>query len=618
MPAHGAGGPTISGTARFAGSVLPPVGSPAARSDGGREAGGSPGYGVRVLASGETYASLLPNVSWSGPTPLGPCQSPTSNGTPANPVRARSAVPLLVCLNAVNESRVTSTWQANLTSPTTFVNGSSEIVGCPPIPDQTNCGFFASNTNTTYLTQWVGDTPTSTDTLWAPNETGYAPSDIVFYATIEFNASIVPGTVYSVTVALPGATPAPVTYYLEPEIANWNGSATATLLFDMTAAWLTQYDGLAGAYAGVGDYSIAVAGHGCAPCYASFVETGLPLHTDWSISLDDRSYSSPGRSIVVPLAAGTYPFAVGAVPGYTPRPLEGSVTVGSPTDGQPIRFRPAYFVSLYVAGLPPHDGWTFTLLAPLPGAVAGLHCRNHCDGLVGGWATANGSFPYFENGPAGFVLSNLPPEGSYRIEGANLTLTFDFLRGSTARIAFVESGLPMGVPWCVSFGEIDCTTSRTMARAAPFPLRFLNLTPGSYPYSIATRDGSLTVSAQVRSLPIPVNGTLPVGRSETVRVFFRYYASVTFTEIGLATGTWSVRIRGVTETAPVGSPIVFDLTNGSYSYRVGSESGHRLLTLARSFEVRGAPLVVRVYFATSGAPAAVPPPDVTLARTASE
>ncbi len=57
-----------------------------------------------------------------------------------------------------------------------------------------------------------------------------------------------------------------------------------------------------------------------------FTESGLPLYTNWSVTIRGLTLNSTANSIVFLEPNGTYLFAVGAVPGYTAYP-EGNVTV---------------------------------------------------------------------------------------------------------------------------------------------------------------------------------------------------------------------------------------------------------------------------------------------------
>jgi len=78
---------------------------------------------------------------------------------------------------------------------------------------------------------------------------------------------------------------------------------------------------------------------------------------------------------------------------------------------------------------------------------------------------------------------------------------------------------------------------------------------------------------------------------------------VSFSETGLASGTWSVDLAGITSSAAAGSPIVFAMPNGTWSYSIVAVAGLLVSPASGSVLVRGhsvnAPPIV---FQTSSSP----------------
>jgi len=93
-------------------------------------------------------------------------------------------------------------------------------------------------------------------------------------------------------------------------------------------------------------------------------------------------------------------------------------------------------------------------------------------------------------------------------------------------------------------------------------------------------------------------GTITLSGSAKVGLTFAYRYGVTFTETGLATGTWSVTIKGHTESAAATSSILFNLTNASYAYKVGAEVGYKSVGAPPKLVVSGAGTTVEVTFTT--------------------
>jgi hypothetical protein len=67
-----------------------------------------------------------------------------------------------------------------------------------------------------------------------------------------------------------------------------------------------------------------------------------------------------------------------------------------------------------------------------------------------------------------------------------------------------------------------------------------------------------------------------------------------------------VTVKGVTETEPVNTSIVFDEPNGSYHYKVGGVSGFGVAGSPKTASVNGGPASVVVTF-TAKTPAAPAP-----------
>lgn len=72
----------------------------------------------------------------------------------------------------------------------------------------------------------------------------------------------------------------------------------------------------------------------------SFTETGLPAGTSWSVTLNGVTNASTGAGIGFTEPNGTYPFTVGAVPGYTSNITSGTVIVLGGPISQSITLTP--------------------------------------------------------------------------------------------------------------------------------------------------------------------------------------------------------------------------------------------------------------------------------------
>jgi hypothetical protein len=180
----------------------------------------------------------------------------------------------VVCLNSVNNGMLNATWYNSTVNGSAFIfnsynatnwlpNGSyynntlTNVSACDYnnsslwhdfnytfdsyIPCDT---YFEMNNNTTYLTSPSGsgnDTGGyNNSTLWSPNQTGYAPGDVIFTVPVIFENSSRNGT-YAIAIDIEGVTPVAQVFYFNDSIGNTTvQNDTVLFTFDMTAAWLVD------------------------------------------------------------------------------------------------------------------------------------------------------------------------------------------------------------------------------------------------------------------------------------------------------------------------------------------------------------------------------------------
>lgn len=219
-------------------------------------------------------------------------QSGVAAGVPlnlsaANATNSVNSTTTIVCLNAINNGQISYLWNYvngtaingtnysawntinvssnatnnignpsfneslfNLTGNATLTNNWINETGCNPtftnatFLNASKCRFFAANTQTTFMPhggfyapngRWVNETNASGPDpwFWAPNETGYMPTDQVYYASLGFNGQIADMT-YEVVVSFQGASPIPQVFFVN---TGSGANETVTFVFDMTAAW---------------------------------------------------------------------------------------------------------------------------------------------------------------------------------------------------------------------------------------------------------------------------------------------------------------------------------------------------------------------------------------------
>lgn len=231
----------------------------------------------------------------------------------------------------------------------------------------------------------------------------------------------------------------------------------------------------------------------------TFVETGLPNGTFWSVFLHGAGGSgywgpapsaaapacfggsgwnaSTGSSIGFAVPDGTYPFFVPAAwtssGVYFANPGTGNVTVNGSSVTVDVSFTTpsAYNISFSETGLPNGTNWTVFLF----GGGWGHFGANTSASATIGFARTNGT--YFFGVPdvwtSGGVYRATPSRGNFTVNGTAVSVAVSFALVTYYNVTFVETGLPNGTNWsAVLFGSgwgsvagnVSSTSSLTVAR----------------------------------------------------------------------------------------------------------------------------------------------------------
>ncbi len=315
-----------------------------------------------------------------------------------------------------------------------------------------------------------------------------------------------------------------------------------------------------------------------------FTETGMPVGATWWVNLTNgQSFSSLTTAIAFVEPNGTYFYSIGTTAKKFDAP-PGSFTIDGAGTAKSVTFGPVtQSITFTETGLPTGKSWTVVL----NGTVRSLTSSSTSFGV------SNGSYVYLIAGPAGHQVSGTAPSGTIVISGSSKTVSFTFVKGPTYTIHFGESGLPKGQSWCVTLGgDGQCSTTAGLS--------YLNLTPGSYAYSVRLLAGQ-TITAKVAGAAIPLSGTFGLAsKGISVSLKYVYYYSLTFTERGLPASTsWSVTVRGAKESS-TSTTIVFNEPNGTYAYTIGAETGYKSAGSPRPAKIVGAGESVAVTFTAKG------------------
>ncbi len=331
----------------------------------------------------------------------------------------------------------------------------------------------------------------------------------------------------------------------------------------------------------------------------TFVETGLPAGTNWSVDYNDWSEFSTGSSINFTEPNGSFAFLVGYVEGYTPTPDSGLVNVTGVPVSQTIAFAQAagtYAVTFVESGLPIGTTWYINISeeAPLAATVTST------GGTTLTVSLPNGTYSYTaaSNNPSWTTT----PTGGFTVSGTSQQISVPFSSSSTPRyeVQFVESHLPIGSTWYVNVtGEPGLVATVGSDSGTTLSLVLQN---GTYDYTAATSatywstpsPGTFTVAGLAQNVSVPFSSSAP----------FPY--TVTFTESNLPVGvTWYVNITGqpglsATVSASSGTQLTTTLDNGSYQFTAASNSKNWTTSAGGPFSVAGSSVSIAVKFGTGG------------------
>jgi YVTN family beta-propeller protein len=328
-----------------------------------------------------------------------------------------------------------------------------------------------------------------------------------------------------------------------------------------------------------------------------FTESGLPSGTEWNVNITGGgSFTSSTDAISFSEPSGSYRYTIGTTNRSYSAGGGGFTVDNAPPSTQTVTFVLQKFQTAFAeSGLPARvlsrHGWTVVL----NGTVV------HSTKSEINFTEPNGTYPYLIAGPAGYQANNvvlgatgrLTVAGT-RIDGYPSPAVMTFERKHTFILTFAEKGLSKDQPWCVELGGwLRCAMTTTD--------KYLNLTPGSpYSYAVISPLVGQNITQKVgRVITYGPDGVLLLEKSARVSLTFAYRYSVTFSETGLATGNWSITVKGHTETAAWDQAIQFNLTNGTYAYAIGKETAFKGSGLPSKADVNGGPASVAVAFRQS-------------------
>ncbi len=225
----------------------------------------------------------------------------------------------------------------------------------------------------------------------------------------------------------------------------------------------------------------------------SFLESGLPSGTSWQVTFNGVVGSASGRNITFNVSAGTYSYSLESpIPGptgiqFVTSPTSGTVTVGSSHLSEPVPYQTQYRL---LTAASPSGGGTVSPSGTTwetPGTVVSVTATANVGYEFTGWSCT----PQAD-------CSGLPANPVTVTMSGPTTVLAEF--GALVPVTFLESGLPSGTSWQVTFNGV-------VGSASGSNITF-NVTAGSYSYLVP---GPLSGGPGVRYEPSGASGTVPVG-----------------------------------------------------------------------------------------------------------
>jgi hypothetical protein len=298
------------------------------------------------------------------------------------------------------------------------------------------------------------------------------------------------------------------------------------------------------------------------PVYSvSFVATGFPPLTSWSVDVNGSVTDSNGSTIQVVEPNGTYNYSVPAVSGLVRTPTSGQVRVNGATVLVAISFSPSTApVTFTESGLPGGTNWSVTL-----NGTSGNLTNYSYGGTSVTFELVNASYTYRVNSITGYRIEN--ETGNLSEVGQALSFNVTFLP-TFYSVTFSAAGLPTGTNWSVTIGG----TTNYSGGAPTITVLEVN---GNYSYNDSSGDS--------RYAPTSYHSTFAVNGSAILMnlTFLQVNYTVNFTESGLPVGSyWYLTFNGTYAFGYLegpGASIIsfFGEVNGSYAYEIYDIPGYQ-------------------------------------------
>lgn len=288
-----------------------------------------------------------------------------------------------------------------------------------------------------------------------------------------------------------------------------------------------------------------------------FFESGLPNGVTWYVNFTSGlGLSSSTNQTSTDLSNGTYAYKVASSdPNMYASPSSGNLNVkGVPLYVHIIFTNKLYAVMFTETGLPSGSEW-YVNVTNNSGSTTYASSFSQSLSVY----LANGSYDFTYSTSNKIYTATVYAAQALSVDGSPSGAVMVSFRQVNYTVTFHEMNLPAGTYWTVSIATGPTLRSNMTAMS-------VNLTNGTYTYSVTSTDASMHATGGMFSVP---------GASISVTVTFQYYIyPVTFSQSGLPAGSiWYVNVSGMPTSGPItGSNYMMNLHNGSFSLTVSTSS----------------------------------------------
>ncbi len=375
-----------------------------------------------------------------------------------------------------------------------------------------NAESYAGDVDTINATTYAVDpTPIYLGSTLYPHAAVYDPANGRVYVTTEYSGIVsvigATGGSYSVTFEETGL----------PQGTTWSIDLNGTLLSSIGPAIATSVpnatypftvEPVVGFASNVSGGNVVVDGKPVTIWIAfsaqsfsvTFVETGLPAATYWTVTLSGTLNGSSTSDVGFVEPNGSIdPYTIGVVSGYVSNVTSGSVTV----DGAAIvvdvgfTYSPthlAYSVTFDESGLSSGTSWSIDLNGSENSSTTGSMQ----------FEELNGTYAYSVGVVTGYTAN--ATGGSVHVAGLPITRGVVFTASAPAAnfsVTFTESGLPGGTTWGVAVDGAPATTGSTSSITFPEPNGSYNYVVQNVSgYRVVPDSGGFTVSGGPASVSV--------------------------------------------------------------------------------------------------------------------